>query len=109
MIDRESLEMVILEEIQERSIPNPSMTELKENLPIPDQVVTLVPHRSGRIVRPPDRFSFFGESCEAILEEMEQDPCNYDKAINDIDSGRWQDAMKAEMESMYSNQVILVV
>lgn len=64
-----------------------------------------MPRHSGRIVRPPDRFSFLGESYEAIQEELEQDPCNYDEAINDIDSGRWQEAMKAEMESIYSNQV----
>ena len=85
------------------------MTELEENPPIPNPVVTPVPRRSGRIVRPPDRFSFLGESYEAIPEELEQDPCNYDEAINDIDSGSWQDAMKAEMESMYSNQVWTLV
>ena len=90
MIDRKSLEKVILEEIQENSIPNPSMTELEENPPIPNPVVTPVPRRSGRIVRPPDRFSFLGESYETISEELEQDPCNYNEAINDIDSGCWQ-------------------
>ena len=52
---------------------------------------------------------FSGESYKAIPEELEQDPCNYDEAINDIDSGSWQDAMKAEMESMYSNQVWTLV
>lgn len=83
MIDRKSLEKVILEEIQEKSIPNPSMTELEENPPLPDPVVTTVPRRSARIVRTPNRFSFLGESYEAIPEELEQDPCNYDEAIND--------------------------
>ena len=63
------------------------MTKLEENPPIPDPVVTPVPRRSGRIVRPADRFSFLGESYEAILKELEQDPCNYNGAINDIDSG----------------------
>ncbi|XXG53381.1 hypothetical protein AAC387_Pa03g1479 [Persea americana] len=105
MIDQKSLEKVILEEIHEKSIPNPTMTKLEENPPIPNLVVTPVPRRSGRIVRPPDRFSFLGESYETIPEELEQDPCNYNEAINDIDSGRWQEAMKAKMESMYSNQV----
>ena len=85
------------------------MTELEENSPIPNPVITPVPCRSGSIVRTPDRFSFLGESYEAIPEELEQDPCNYDEAINDIDSGSWQDAMKAEMESMYSNQVWTLV
>ena len=79
------------------------MTELEENPPIPDLVVTPVPRRSGMIVRPLDRFLFLGESYEAIPEELEQDSCNYDEAINDIDLGRWQEAMKVEMESMYSN------
>ena len=64
-----------------------------------------MPRRSGRIVRPPNKFKLLGESYEAIPEEHKQDPCNYDKAINDIDSGRWQKAMKAEMESMYSNKL----
>ncbi|XXG73024.1 hypothetical protein AAC387_Pa07g2006 [Persea americana] len=80
------------------------MTELEENPPIPNPVVTSVPRRSGRIVRPPDRFSFLGESYETIPEELEEAPCNYNEAINDIDSGRWKEAMKAKMESMCSNQ-----
>ena len=109
MIDRKSLENVILEEIQEKSIPNPTIAELEENPPIPNPVVTPVPYRSGRIVRPPDRFSFLGESYEAIPEELEQDPCNYEEAINDKDSGSWQDAMKAEMESIHSNRVWTLV
>ena len=66
MIDRKSLEKVILEEIQEKSIPNPTMTELEENPSIPNPVVTPVPRRSGMIVRPPDMFSFLGESYETI-------------------------------------------
>lgn len=53
MIDRKTLDKVILEEIQEKSIPNPTMTELEENPPIPNPVVTPVPRRSRRIVRPP--------------------------------------------------------
>ncbi|GHB32825.1 hypothetical protein GCM10010392_69040 [Streptomyces clavifer] len=70
-MDRKSLEKVILEEIQENSISNPNTTELEEEPPSSDPVVTPVPRRSGRIVRPPDRFSFLGESYEAIPEELE--------------------------------------
>ncbi|XXG47300.1 hypothetical protein AAC387_Pa02g1966 [Persea americana] len=40
------------------------MTELEENPLIPDLVVTPLPRRSGRIVTPPDKFSFLGESYE---------------------------------------------
>jgi len=42
-------------------------------------------------------------------KEPEQDPCNYDEAINNIVLRCWLDAMKVEMESMYSNQVWTLV
>ena len=66
---------------------------------------TQVPHRSGRIVRPPIRFIGLGETYKAISEEAESDPYNYEEAINDIDAHYWIQAMKSELESMYSNQV----
>ena len=75
MINQKSLENVILKEIQERSIPNPNMTELEENSPIPNPVVTPVPRHSRSIVRFPDKFSILGESHEAIPEELEHYPC----------------------------------
>ena len=37
--------------------------------------------------------------------EQEPDPSNYEEETLDVDSTHWQKAMKAEMESMYSNQV----
>jgi len=49
---------------------------------------------------------FLGKSYKAISKEPEQDPCNYDEAIV---SGRWLNTIKAEMESMYSNQVWTLV
>ena len=52
---------------------------------------------------------FLGESYEAIPVELEQDPCNYDKAVNDIVPGCCLVAMKAEIESLYSNQVWTLV
>ncbi|XXG47075.1 hypothetical protein AAC387_Pa02g1775 [Persea americana] len=52
---------------------------------------------------------FLGKSYKAIPEESEQDPYNYDEEINDIVSGRWLDVMKAEIKSMYSNQVWTLV
>ena len=33
------------------------------------------------------------------------DPNTYSEAISDIDSGKWHEAMKSEMDSMYTNQV----
>ena len=48
---------------------------------------------------------FLGEAYEAVPEEHESDPSTYEEAMTDIDSDQWKLAMKAEMESMYSNQV----
>ena len=45
---------------------------------------TLEPHRSGRNVRAPDRFMFLGE---AISDEHDLDPSNYNEAISDKDFG----------------------
>ena len=33
-----------------------------------------VPHRSGRIIREPNRFMFLGEAFEAVFENLESDP-----------------------------------
>ena len=45
-----------------------------------------------------------------IGEEIQrEDPRSYEEAILDIDSGRWLEAMKSEMESMYANQVWSIV
>ena len=62
-----------------------------------------MPHRSGRIVRPPIRFIGLGETDEAISEEVETDPYIYEEAMNDIDAHHWVKALKFELDSMYSN------
>ena len=46
---------------------------------------------------------FLGEAYEAVPKECEFDPCTYKEAVANVDSGQWKLAMKAEMESMYSN------
>ena len=64
-----------------------------------------MPRCSGRIFRPPIRFIGLGETYEAISEEAESDPYTYEEAINDIDAHHCVQAMKSELDSMYSNQV----
>ena len=56
---------------------------------------TPIPRRSGRVVKQPSRFMYLGESFEAILEEHEIDPIDYDEAMNDLDAHLWQKAMEA--------------
>ena len=92
---------VVLAEMNEPIIEQP-MHKTRDNV---EMTRTQVPHRSGRIVRPPIRFIGFGETYEAIPEEAESDPYTYEEAMNDIDAHHWIQAMKSELDSMYSNQV----
>ena len=63
------------------------------------------PHHSGRVVTEPKHFIGLGET----PVDPETDPSNYNEAVQDKDATLWQSAMKTEMESMYSNQVWLLV
>ena len=48
---------------------------------------------------------FLGKAFQAVSIESELDPATYEKAMADVDSTHWVKAMKAELESMDSNQV----
>ena len=68
----------------------------------PPPINILEPRHSGRIVKAPNKFMFLRES---IFDEHDLDPSNYNEDISDKDSENWQNAIKAEMESMYSNYI----
>ena len=70
------------------------------NTTAPPLLDTLEPRHSGRIVKAPYKFVFLRE---VISDEHDLDPSNYNKAISDKDFENWQNTMKVEMESMYSN------
>ncbi|CAA0840132.1 cysteine-rich RLK (RECEPTOR-like protein kinase) 8, partial [Striga hermonthica] len=80
----------------------PQSTTTRITNDAPEQVV---PRRSGRVVRQPERFMGLGESSEAVLDVLESDPWTYNEALQDRDAESWQKAMKSEIESMDSNQV----
>ena len=48
---------------------------------------------------------FLGEAFQAVSIESESDSATYEEAMADVDSAHWVKAMKAELESMDSNQV----
>ena len=68
-----------------------------------------MPRRSGTIIRPPVKLKLMGESSLTIPESHEYDPTSYYEAFNDKDFGFWKEAMKLELESMYSNNVWTLV
>ncbi|KAL0454899.1 UNVERIFIED_CONTAM: hypothetical protein Slati_0829100 [Sesamum latifolium] len=54
--------------------------------------------RSTRESRVPERYGFVG-----LTSQLDNDPKTYGEAMSDIDSDKWLDAMKSEMDSMGSN------
>ena len=96
---------VVLVEIDEPVIEQP-MDETRDDVDVLDTpqystheiTSTQVPHRNGRIIRPPVRFIGLGETYEAILEEAKFYPYTYEEAMNDIDAHYWVKAMKSELD-----------
>ena len=75
----------------------------------PQPSTTPVPRRSSRISHPPERYGFLLDNAQELFalgdNDQPNDPTTYDEAMLDIDSERWKQAMDAEMDSMYQNQV----
>ena len=103
---------VVLVEIDELVIEQPTV-ETRDDVAVLDtpqdithkMTSTQEPRRRGRIIRALVRFIGLGEVYEAISEEAESDPYNYEEAMKDIDAPHWVKAMKSELASIYSNQI----
>ncbi|XP_077227040.1 putative mitochondrial protein AtMg00820 [Tasmannia lanceolata] len=76
------------------------MRKLSKNL------MSLLRH-SIRKIRRPSRYLYLGEEINPNIEET--DPLNYNEAMLDIDASKLLDAVKSEMDSMYSNKVWTLV
>ncbi|KAL0403952.1 UNVERIFIED_CONTAM: Retrovirus-related Pol polyprotein from transposon TNT 1-94 [Sesamum radiatum] len=64
----------------------------------------LVLRRSTRVSQQPERYGFLG-----LTGQLDNDPKTYEEAMSDIDSEKWIEAMKSEMDSMSSNKVWTLV
>lgn len=68
--------------------------------------------KSIRVSAPPERYGYLLQGDEIFhLGNIDypNDPNTYKEAMSDIDSRKWQEAMKSEMDSMYTNQVWTLV
>ena len=68
------------------------------------------PHKSSRVSHPPKRYlGILTEDLEEAFLVGDRDTRNdlrtYDEAMLDIDSEKWIEVMKSEIDSMHSNQV----
>ena len=61
----------------------------------------VIPRRSGRIRRPPERY----EAIIVVPDINDEEPSSYEETMMYSDKEKWHEAMNQEMESMYSNSV----
>ncbi|PKI63582.1 hypothetical protein CRG98_016026 [Punica granatum] len=75
----------------------------------PSQVENVTePRRSGRMTRTPARYLNLHENVQDLFvhgnNDHRDDPYTYEEAISDVDSFKWLEAMKSEIDSMSENQ-----
>ena len=83
---------------QEQEPPHSSDEIRNEN-----EVVS--PRRSNRIRHEIERYGFLVSKENDVTLILDDEPRSYKEAIECSDSNKWHEAMKAEMQSMYDNQV----
>ena len=59
---------------------------VQEVTPQETVVDTLVPHRSGRVIVSPNRYTLLEESYDVIPDEQRIDPRNYNEELKDKDA-----------------------
>ncbi|PKI70722.1 hypothetical protein CRG98_008955 [Punica granatum] len=71
--------------------------------------VTQEPCRSGRIRHEPERYGLLVTQDNDVFLIDNDKPTTYAKAVTGPDSEKWLEAMRSEIESMYTNQVWTLV
>ena len=77
---------------------------------MPVDVIPSPPHRSSRISHPPKRYlDILTENLEEAFlmgdRGIRNDPKIYNEVMLEVDSERWMEAIKSEIDSLHSNQV----
>ena len=72
---------------------------------IPSNSSTQVSCCSGKVISLLNLFMYLGEFFEAILEEHDINPMNYDRILSNVDAHIWHGAMETKLESTHFNKV----
>ncbi|KAL0453673.1 UNVERIFIED_CONTAM: Retrovirus-related Pol polyprotein from transposon TNT 1-94 [Sesamum latifolium] len=94
-------EELLLEESSEATPQTDTVTSSAPIVPTNDIPVL---RRSTRVSQQPERYEFLG-----LTGQLDNDPKTYGEEMSDIDSKKWIEAMKSEMDSMSSNKVWTLV
>ena len=76
---------------------------------IADSSKTQVLHRTSRIRYVPERYGFLISEQKDVLLIENDEPTTYEESLNSSEFDQWLNAMKSEMDSMYTNQVWTLV
>ena len=76
---------------------------------IADSSKTQVFHRTSRIRSVLERYGFLISEQKDVLLVENDEPTTYEESLNSSESNQWLNAMKSEMDSMYTNQVWTLV
>ena len=71
-----------------------------------------MPRCSDRIVREPEKYGMyngFGHTYTVVIDEFDDDPASYSKAMASSEANLWQKVMDTEIQSMYSNGIRTLV
>ena len=101
-IDQKKSEFVNLDELTESTVQK-RVEEDKENVNSQVNRSTLVAEvrRSSKNIKPPQRYSLILNYL--LLTDGSESEC-YDEALQDVNSSKWELAMKDEMDSLLGNQ-----
>ncbi|XP_062114087.1 uncharacterized protein LOC133825113 [Humulus lupulus] len=103
--DFEPRSKVVLQELLgDKITPQPNLEVGTKHTTILKQATTVV-RGSGRVVRQLVRYTGFREAQVAISDYNVEDPLTFNQAMNDPDKEQCLEAMKLEIELMYSNSV----
>ena len=104
---------VELSEVQDALTKAPHLTEPEVVIHgdefIADSSKTQVFRRTSRIHSVLERYGFLISEQKNVLHVENDEPTTYEESLNSSESDQWLNAMKSEMDSMYTNQVWTLV
>ena len=87
-------------------MPTPISEEVNDNDHETSDQVTTEPRRSTRACSAPE---WYGNPILEVMLLDHDEPTDYEEAMMSADSGKWLEAMKSKMGSMYENKVWTLV
>ena len=113
LLREDSGSKVGLREVQDALTNASHLTELEavihDDELIADSSKTKVIRRISMIHSVPERYGFLISEQKDVLLIENDEPTTYEESLNSLEYDQWLNAMKSEMDSMYTNQVWTLV